>query len=227
MALQRSCRTESVVPDACLPPRLWGRVVMDLDDEEDGARLCQPIRRVARLGQRGGPYFTRGVGVLRCAAGGLYQSMRQVVDLDEEAAVGLHQPTPCVAGPTYVSVCADTLLDEDSASDVAPTELEVSFDEDDMLSLPFHGEKFHVTWAVPVCVVICIEPAGRGKPVPVRAMWPRPMPPRGTLQYVRPPDEDSEDEDSDDQEFVPWAEPFFGGEQPYYDNREALESSRD
>ena len=212
----------SVAKLVCSPPRVWGRVAADLDDEEVVAvGLHQPLRRV-RLCQRGGPYFTRGVGVMWCADVGLYQSMRRVVDLDEEAAAGLHQPTPRVTGPTCIHVCADTLLDEDSASDVAPIELEVSSDEE-ILVLPF---VVRVTWAVPECEIICIACVGKGKCVPVKKRETGPMPRRGSLSYVRPPS-DSEDEDSDEEESVPWADPFVEVEQPFYNNREACESSRE
>ena len=119
----------------------WGRVVVDLDDGEGAVGLFRPIRRVEKLCQRGGPYCTQGVSVIQCADGGLYQPMRRGLDLDGHAAVGLPQPTPRVAeylarcgivlpGLPRVPVCADTLLDVDSDSDVAPTELDSDSDGD-------------------------------------------------------------------------------------------------
>ena len=103
------------------------------------AGLYQPMRR--------GPDLDGKAGV------GLHQPTPRVAEylarcglrlpcsdtlLDGEAVLGLHQPMPRVAEPTCVHVCADTLLDVDSDSDVAPTELDVSSDEDDRIGvLPF------------------------------------------------------------------------------------------
>ena len=41
--------------------------------------------------------------MIQCADGGLYQPMRRGLDLDGNAAVGLHQPTPRVA--EYLARC--------------------------------------------------------------------------------------------------------------------------
>ena len=154
----------SVAAQACYPPRVWGRAVVDLDEGAVG--LFQPIRRVGRLWQRDGPYFTQGVGVIRCAGGGLYQSMFCARDLDGTALVGLHQPSSRVAKPTsVVYVLADTLLDADPDVDVVPIELEVSFDEDYINGLIFAAR---VTWAVPGFVIIFIASVGKGKCIPVR-----------------------------------------------------------
>ena len=111
-----------------------------------------------------------------------------------EAVPGLHQPMPRAAEPACVHVCADTLLDVDSDSDVGSIELDVSYDEDERIGvLPFAAR---VTWAVPEFVIIFIASVGKGKRLPDREK--KVMRPRGTLQDVPPPGEDSEDEDSDD-----------------------------
>ena len=148
----------------------WGRVVVDLDDGEGAVGLFRPIRRVEKLCQRGEPYCTQGVSVIQCADGGLYQPMRRGLDLDGHAAVGLPQPTPRVAeylarcgivlpGLPRVPVCADTLLDVDSDSDVAPTELD-SDSDGDIGVLPVAAR---VTWAVPEFVIIFIASVGNGR----------------------------------------------------------------
>ena len=49
---------------------------------------------------------------------------------DAEAQAELYQPIRGTE-PLCLHVCADTLVDDDSGSDVAPTELEVSSDEDE------------------------------------------------------------------------------------------------
>ena len=108
-----------------------------------------------------------------------------------------------------VHVCADILLGVDSASDVAPTELDSSDKEEIPVLLVLR-----VTWAVPECDITCIVFVGKGKRAPVLKRKIGPVP-RGTLQDVRPPDEDSEDEDSDDS----------GGEQLYQPYRESARCS--
>ena len=186
----------------------WGCVVVDLDDGEGAVGLFRPIRRVEKLCQRGEPYCTQGVSVIQCADGGLYQPMRRGLDLDGHAAVGLPQPTPRVAEylarcgieqpglqqpMPRVHVCADTLLDVDSDSDVAPTELDSDSDED-IGVLPVAAR---VTWAVPEFVIIFIASVGKAKRIR-RQGRERVMRGRGTLQDIPPPGEDSEDEESDD-----------------------------
>ena len=118
-------------------------------------------------------------------------------------AVGLPQPTPRVAeylarcgivlpGLPRVPVCADTLLDVDSDSDVAPTELD-SDSDGDIILVPVAAR---VTWAVPEFVIIFIASVGKCKRLP--ACRERVRRERRTLQDFPPPDEDSEDERSDD-----------------------------
>ena len=184
----------------------WGRVVVDLDGVEGAVGLFRPIRRVEKLCQRGEPYCTQGVSVIQCADGGLYQPMRRGLDLDGHAAVGLPQPTPRVAEylarcgieqpglqqpMPRVHVCADTLLDVDSDSDVAPTELD-SDSDGDIGVLPVAAR---VTWAVPEFVIVFIASVGKCKHLPGRE---RVMRGRVALQDIPPPGEDSEEEESDD-----------------------------
>lgn len=52
------------------------------------------------------------------------------MDLGAEAEVGLYQPIRGT-GPICVHMCVDTLADEDSGSGAAPTELDVSSDENE------------------------------------------------------------------------------------------------
>ena len=125
-----------------------------------------------------------------------------------EAVPGLHQPMPRVIEPSCIHVVADTLLDVDSDSDAAPTELEVSSsDEEDIIIgvLPFAAR---VTWAVPEAVIIFIASVGKGRCIPYQKRVTRP---RETLQDIAPPGEESEDEDSDEdggeQLYQPYPEP--------------------
>jgi len=83
------------------------------------------------------------------------------------------------------------LLDVDSDSDVAPTELD-SDSDGDIGVLPVAAR---VTWAVPEFVIIFIASVGKCKRLPGRE---RVMRGRGALQDIPPPGEDSEDEGSDD-----------------------------
>ena len=83
------------------------------------------------------------------------------------------------------------IVDVDSDSDVTPTELDASSDED-IGVLPVAAR---VTWAVPEFVIIFIASVGKGKRLPDRE---RVMRGRGALQDIPPPGEDSEDDDSDD-----------------------------
>ena len=218
-----------------VPPRLWGRVVADLG-EAGAVGLVRPIRRVARLCQRGGPYCTQGVSVLWCAHDGLHLPMRCGLDPDGKATVGLHQPTPRVAEylarrglrppssdtllaggeavpglhqpmprvvePSCIHVVADTLLDVDSDSDTAPTELEVSSSDEEDVIIGVLAFAARVTWAVPEAVIIFVASVGKGRCIPYQKRVTRP---RKTLQDIAPSSGDSEDEDSDD----------YGGEQLY------------
>ena len=115
---------------------------------------------------------------------------------------GLPPPSPEVAeyflrngivlpGLPRTSICADTLIDVESKSEVAPTELDSESDGDIFL-VPVAAR---VTWAVPEFVIIFIESVGKGKRIPAGRT--KVMRGEGFFQHFQPPDEDSEVERPD------------------------------